>query len=225
MATRWHWPPENSWGRLSAARVGSMPTSSNRRSTACHCSASVAALQMASGSRTAVAQRAAGVEGGDRVLEDHLHPRAGGAHRLSCRGAVRSRPRTAPSPPTAGAAASRHGQSTSCRSRTRRRGRASRPTHVEADPGDRADDQPGAPERELDDEVLGAQHRVVVGRAQMGVAGARPLAGARVARAFHRHDRDIGYSGEPTGYQQAKWWSGVAAGTSGGTSAWQRSRA
>ena len=40
--------------------------------------------------------------------------------------------------------------------------------HVEADVRDRVDLQPGAPDRELDDEVLDAQQRLVV-----GAAGAR----------------------------------------------------
>ena len=57
--------------------------------------------------------------------------------------------------------------------------------HVEADPGDGADDQPGAPEREVDHEVLDAQHDVVADRAEVGVAGAghQPLSAGAVGPA------------------------------------------
>ena len=76
---------------------------------------------------------------------------------------------------------------------------------VEADPGDGADDQPGAPDREVDHEVVGAQDDVVAGGAEVGVAGARhqpasvAAAGAGCGAVRRR------CSGDPTGYQQAYW--------------------
>ncbi len=49
---RWHWPPENWCGWLSAARCGSMPTVSRTESTTLDCSSLVPRFQMWSGSIT-----------------------------------------------------------------------------------------------------------------------------------------------------------------------------
>ena len=79
---------------------------------------------------------------------------------------------------------------------------------VEADPGDGADGQPGAPDGELDHEVLGAQDDVVAGRRAGGRCRCRhqrrPLAAdRRGAVRRSRRSRSLEYSGDPTGYQQA----------------------
>ena len=66
------------------------------------------------------------VEGGDRVLEDHLQLRPGPAQLLARQG-VRSVPSKTTSPTSAGRARGWPGRWSTCRSRTRRRGRASRP--------------------------------------------------------------------------------------------------
>ena len=49
---RWHWPPENWCGLLSAARSGSMPTCSRILSTVASCSALVPRFQIDNGSST-----------------------------------------------------------------------------------------------------------------------------------------------------------------------------
>ena len=49
---RWHCPPENWWGRLSADTAGSRPTASSTSLTRAVCSASVPRFQMRSGSAT-----------------------------------------------------------------------------------------------------------------------------------------------------------------------------
>ena len=77
---------------------------------------------------------------------------------------------------------------------------------VEADAGDGVDDEAGAPDGELDHEILDAQHEVVA-VAQMGLArsrhyetSARPTVTRSSLPSSLRRSR---YSGEPTGYQQA----------------------
>ncbi len=52
MEMRWHWPPENWWAWLSAARCGSMPTSSSSASTLRLRSLLEPRFQMVSGSNT-----------------------------------------------------------------------------------------------------------------------------------------------------------------------------
>ena len=65
---------------LSPARVGSMPTSSSDLSTSFAALSLVPRFQIFSGSATMSRHLAARVQRRDRVLEDHLHAGAGGAH-------------------------------------------------------------------------------------------------------------------------------------------------
>ena len=151
-----------------------------------------------------VADAATRVERRDRVLEDHLHLRASGAHVLRAErreiGALEHH-----------GAGRRPGQ---LHHRTSGRGLATAgladdaerfaAADVEADPGHRADDQAGAPDRELDHEVLDPEHRVVVDRPQRApVPRARPSGHAPVVRllacARVRSSLRSWYSGEPTG--------------------------
>ena len=52
MQMRWHWPPENSCGRLSRATSGSRPTASSASSTLWRRSAALPRFQMRSGAPT-----------------------------------------------------------------------------------------------------------------------------------------------------------------------------
>jgi hypothetical protein len=55
---------------------------------------------------------------------------------------------------------------------------------VDADAGDGADDETGATDRELDDHILGAQHRPLVERPEVSFAGASHLLRSRATQAL-----------------------------------------
>ncbi len=172
---RWHWPPENWCAWLSAARVGSMPTSSSVWSTTGGALLPRAPLPDVERLHHDVAHLAARVERGDRVLEDHLHPRAGFAHHVPVhRGQLvaleahraRCRPGELHDRPAGGALAAPR-----LADEAERLARAD----VEADAGHGVDDESGAPDRKLDDEVLDPQQHVVAVAAD-GPCRSRPLA-------------------------------------------------
>ena len=90
MLMRWHWPPENSLGRRPPATAGSSPTASSIVADGVGPFRPRAAAPDVERLGDDVADPAARVERGDRVLEDHLdrHPGLARSRRRSQRGEV-----------------------------------------------------------------------------------------------------------------------------------------
>ena len=243
MEMRWHWPPENWWGRGPAPRRRRCRPPRASSSTRASCSAAVPRFQIFSGSTTMsptlrrgfsdeigswkiicisgrtpaqVLARAASVR--SRAVEaDRARGRGGQLHDR---------------PPGGGLAAA--GLADEAEGLARQ--------HVEADVGDGVDLQPGAADRELDDEVLDPQQGLALavagGRCRCrpsvlltGLVGGRRRGGGRAGRrgreptvtpsAWLRASASAP-SGVPTGNQQRKRWSGSPAATRGGASSRHR---
>ena len=148
----------------------------------------------------AVANFAAGVETGDRVLEDHLDLRA----RLA-QFAVAERREVgsleADGPGGRGRDLhDRHTRGGFAASRLADDAERFAPQHVEADAGDGADGSV-ATHRELDHEVVDAQHDVAV--AEVGGAGARHQIVPPIRTLVMISASRSWNSGDPTGYQHA----------------------
>ena len=224
---RWHWPPENSWGRRPPP-AGSIPTASSTSSTLASRSLFAPISQMSRPSRTISRMRAARVERRDRVLEDHLEPGPHAPQRLAVQrrevdaveadGPGDRRRELHHGPPGRRLAAP---------------GLADEPERlagrdVEADARDGVHPLAAVSDGELDDEVLDAQQRRVrvaeVDRARAGhqcpPAARRPRA-MRPSRSFLA--RASLPSGVPTGNQQRNWCPAVGPARSGGSSSRQRS--
>ena len=89
---RWHWPPENWWGRLSEATSGSSPTASSTSRDPRLALVLGAALPDAQRLGDDVLDLAARVQRRDRVLEDDLQAGADLAERSGSSTAARSTP-------------------------------------------------------------------------------------------------------------------------------------
>ena len=217
---RWHWPPENSCGRLGPATAGSIPTVSSTSLTRAARDALSPSFQMSRPSRTMSRTLPAWVQRRDRVLEDHLELRPQRAEELAPEvGEVvaleRDRSALRRDELHHGLAHGRLAATGLAHEAERLAGE-----HVDADVGHGVDLEPGAPDRELDDEVLDAQQRLV-GGAEVGGAAAghqtAAMATADSTPACTLASSAARLSGVPTGIQHRNACPWSTASVSGGS--------
>ena len=186
MPMRWRWPPENSCG-IAVECSGSRPTSRAARATRALISAPRELPWTRSGSATIAPTRMRGSSEAYGSWKTICISPAQRPQLARGRGVEMSAPVEATACPRSGRAGGRgSGRASSCRSPTRRRGRASRPARTsKRDAVDGVHDRPTSRREEpvADREVLGdvarLEQRLAVVRRSSGGSSAR--AGARFA--------------------------------------------